>query len=54
MTNDAKTPEYQAGFDCGRNGPNTSNCDFRHFGTPEMTKDWEREKRDGERQRESA
>jgi hypothetical protein len=26
-----------------------SNCNFRHFATAEMTEDWERGKRDGER-----
>jgi hypothetical protein len=51
MMNNAKTPEYQAGFDCGRNGPNMSNCDFRHFATPEMTEHWKRGKRDAERER---
>ena len=39
---------YDAGVDCARNGANTTNCDFRLFATPEMTKEWERGKRDGE------
>lgn len=45
---------YDAGFDCGLNGPNTDNCDFRLFRTPEMTKAWEIGKRDGESERELA
>jgi hypothetical protein len=48
MTNDATTPEYLAGFDCGKNGPNISNCHFHNFATPEMTKRWEHGKSDAE------
>jgi hypothetical protein len=40
---------YAAGYDCGMYGPNTANCDFRWFRSPEMTKDWERGKKDGEK-----
>lgn len=39
---------YEAGQDCGFNGPNDENCHFRHFATPEQTASWERGKRDGE------
>ena len=37
---------YKAGFDCGVNGANISNCHFRFFATREMTSEWERGKRD--------
>ena len=40
---------YEAGRDCGLNGPNMSNCHFSLFATPAMTKAWERGKREGER-----
>ncbi len=40
---------YSAGYDCGMYGPNTRNCHFGWFRTPEMTKDWERGKKDGEK-----
>lgn len=39
---------YQAGLDCGKNGPNITNCDLALFATPEMTRAWERGKADGE------
>jgi len=32
----------KAGYDCGKNGANTTNCDFRLFARPELTKAWER------------
>lgn len=35
---------YQAGYDCGKNGANTENCNFKWFDTPENTKEWERGK----------
>lgn len=38
---------YSAGYDCGMYGPNDRNCDFRWFKSVEMTKDWERGKKDG-------
>lgn len=37
-----------AGYDAGFNGPNTTNCHFRHFGTPENTAAWERGKKAGD------
>lgn len=39
---------YKLGYDCGLNGANTTNCDFRIFSTPENTKEWERGNKDGE------
>ena len=39
---------YDAGFDCGKNGSDTTNCNFKWFRTPESTKEWERGKADGE------
>ena len=44
----AITEEYRAGFDCGINGANEENCNFRLFATPEQTKEWERGKRDAD------
>jgi hypothetical protein len=41
------TPEkaaFQAGKDCGHNGPNSVNCHFRHFATPAQTRAWEQGK----------
>lgn len=32
---------YEAGFDAGLNGPNTENCNFAFFNTPENTRQWE-------------
>lgn len=40
---------YDAGYDCGQNGPNEKNCHFGLFATPQMTKAWERGKADAER-----
>jgi ribosome modulation factor len=34
-----------AGYDCGKNGANTANCDFTLFATPELTAAWERGKK---------
>jgi len=34
----------KAGYDCGKNGANTTNCHFRLFASPELTKAWERGK----------
>ena len=31
---------YEAGVDARKNGPNTTNCSFRHFATPEMRDAW--------------
>jgi hypothetical protein len=43
--NEERTPE-QAAFEAGRDyaidGPNTRNCHYLHFATPEMTIAWER------------
>jgi len=35
---------YDLGFDCGKNGANTTNCHFSIFSTPERTRAWERGK----------
>lgn len=45
---------YEAGFDCGVRGPIDggavmSNCHFSFFSRPELTREWERGKRDGEK-----
>lgn len=39
---------YRAGYDCGKNGVNTTNCHFGIFSTPENTKAWERGKADAD------
>lgn len=36
---------FNAGFDCGMNGANTTNCHFGLFSSREMTAAWERGKR---------
>jgi len=41
---------YQMGMDCAKNGANETNCHFRLFSSPEMTKAWEQGKRDAEKQ----
>jgi len=40
----------RAGYDCGKNGANTTNCHFRLFATPELTKSWERGKAKADRE----
>ena len=42
---------YKLGFDCGLNGPNTDNCHFSIFSSPENPKKWEQGKRAGESKR---
>lgn len=37
------------GYDCGKNRPNTENCHFSLFSTPERTKAWEEGKKAGEK-----
>ena len=37
---------YNAGYACGKNGANTTNCHFSLFATPEHTRAWEKGKRD--------
>lgn len=32
---------FDMGYDCGINGANAVNCDFRIFSAPEFTKAWE-------------
>lgn len=51
----AKIDEEHAermGYDCGKNGPNETNCHFSLFSLPELTRAWERGKaraqRDGD------
>lgn len=39
---------YRMGYDCGKNGANTTNCHFGIFSTPENTKAWERGKADAD------
>ena len=31
---------YQAGYECIVFGPNTKNCHYTHFASPELTKTW--------------
>lgn len=51
MKFDEHTLEYRAGHDAGLNGPNTINCHFRLFSTPEKTKEWERGNKAGAAER---
>lgn len=44
---------YEAGYNCGVRGPNTDNCHFGFFGSPASTKEWERGKAAGDRDREN-
>ena len=37
---------YKMGFDCGKNGANTTNCNFSIFNSEDNTKEWERGKTD--------
>jgi hypothetical protein len=39
---------YEAGKDCAINGPTETNCHFSLFASEEMTKEWERGKKDNE------
>ncbi len=39
---------YKMGYDCGKNGSNTTNCHFALFASPEKTKAWERGKKKAE------
>lgn len=39
---------YRMGYDCGKHGPNETNCHFGIFGTKENTRAWERGKADAE------
>ena len=40
---------FKAGYDCAVHGANTSNCHLSLFATPELTKEWERGKQEGEK-----
>lgn len=42
---------YNFGYDCGKNGANTTNCNFSIFSTPENTKAWERGKAKAEEEK---
>lgn len=42
---------YRFGFDCGKNGPNTTNCHFSIFAMVENTRAWERGCEDGKKQK---
>lgn len=39
---------YTAGFECGTEGANTTNCHFRHFAEERLTRSWELGKQHGE------
>lgn len=43
-----KDAAYEAGYRCGFDGPNTNNCHFKFFATPELLREWERGKAVGE------
>ncbi len=40
-----------AGYNCAMVGPNTDNCDFRLFASPDLTRAWERGKARGDKAR---
>lgn len=42
---------FAAGFDCGKNGINLFNADFRYFSTHDRMQAWEAGKKMGEDQR---
>jgi hypothetical protein len=44
----------QAGWEAGYYGPNTSNCHFTYFATPELTAAWERGNAGGKVERANA
>jgi hypothetical protein len=48
-----KTP-YEAGYNCGAAGPSEVNCHFMWFATPELTREWDRGKADGEKSKRPA
>lgn len=35
-----KEEAYKLGFDCGKNGANTTNANFKIFSQPEFTEAW--------------
>ena len=39
---------YRLGYNCGKNGPNTTNCHFAAFETPEKEKEWNRGQADAQ------
>ena len=43
--NDELKAAYDAGFDCEKNGANTSNCHFSIFSTKEKTEAWRKGKK---------
>lgn len=42
-----KTKEYLAGYDAGKNGPNTTNANFSLFSTKEKMEEWSKGNKDG-------
>lgn len=42
---------YQAGYDAGLNGANTTNAGYQHFQTTEDTLEWERGHKAGKKQK---
>jgi len=45
---------YDAGKDCAMNGPDTANCHFSLFSTPERMAEWEAGKRAGDQEKDHA
>jgi hypothetical protein len=50
---DGEQVSYDAGYDAGRDGPNTTNCHYSLFSSPERTRAWERGFEDGKAERTS-
>jgi len=44
-----QTYAHKMGYDCGKNGANTTNCHFTIFNSQINTKMWEQGKRDAEK-----
>ncbi len=42
----SKREAYLAGFDCGKNGANLDNCNYRLFSSQELTNCWSDGKKD--------
>ena len=39
---------YKAGFDCGKNGADLINSNYKWFGSMDSTQEWQRGKRDAD------
>ena len=51
INNATEKKAFEMGYDCGKNGANTTNCHFALFTKPEYTRAWERGKKIGSKER---